>query len=141
MKQCYLLLLAVLCLSGLVLNSTVQAQGIYQFWGATAYGGADDLGTLFSTRSDGTGHTVKRVFKADNPGRPSYGNSFTAFNNKFDGNASNYDKLLLKMLPEKFLEEKDDLYKRLLHICHYVSLLTDGNALELYDTINGKKTN
>ena len=65
----------------------------------------------------------------------------TAFNNKFEGNASNYDKLLLKMLPEKFLEEKDDLYKRLLHICHYVSLLTDGNALELYDTINGKKTN
>ncbi|TRX23911.1 deoxyguanosinetriphosphate triphosphohydrolase [Flavobacterium franklandianum] len=65
----------------------------------------------------------------------------TAFNNKFDGNSSNYDKLLLKMLPEKFLEEKDDLYKRLLHICHYVSLLTDGNALELYETINGKKTN
>jgi dGTPase len=65
----------------------------------------------------------------------------TAFNNKFDGNCSNYDKLLLKMLPEKFLEEKDDLYKRLLHICHYVSLLTDGNALELYETINGRKTN
>ena len=65
----------------------------------------------------------------------------TAFNNKFDGNSSNYDKLLLKMLPEKFWEEKDDLYKRLLHICHYVSLLTDGNALELYETINGRKTN
>ena len=65
----------------------------------------------------------------------------TAFNNKFDGNSSNYDKLLLKMLPEKFLEEKDDLYSRLLHICHYVSLLTDGNALELYETINGRKTN
>ena len=64
----------------------------------------------------------------------------TAFNNKFSGNASNYDKLLLKMLPEKFLEEKEDLYKRLLHICHYVSLLTDGNALELYETINGRKT-
>ena len=64
-----------------------------------------------------------------------------AFNNKFEGNSSNYDKLLLKMLPEKFLEEKDNLYKRLLHICHYVSLLTDGNALELFNTINGKKTN
>ncbi len=62
----------------------------------------------------------------------------TAFNNKFDGKASNYDKLILKMLPEKFLEDKEDLYKRLLHICHYVSLLTDGNALELYETINGR---
>lgn len=65
----------------------------------------------------------------------------TAFNNNFDGKASNYDKLILKMLPEKFLEEKENLYQRLLHICHYVSLLTDGNALELYETINGRKTN
>jgi dGTPase len=63
----------------------------------------------------------------------------TAFNNQFDGNPSNYDKLLLTMLPEKFLEEKNDLYQRLLHICHYVSLLTDGHALELYETINGRK--
>jgi len=63
----------------------------------------------------------------------------TAFNNKFHDQASNYDKLLLKMLPEKFHNEKDNLYKRLLHICHYVSLLTDGNALELFNTINGRK--
>jgi len=63
----------------------------------------------------------------------------TAFNNKFEGKASNYDKLILKMLPEKFIEEKEDLYNRLLHICHYVSLLTDGNALELFETINGSK--
>jgi dGTP triphosphohydrolase len=63
----------------------------------------------------------------------------TAFNNKFLGEASNYDNLLLKMLPEKFLNEKESLYHRLLHICHYVSLLTDGNALELFNTINGRK--
>ncbi|OYU81468.1 MAG: deoxyguanosinetriphosphate triphosphohydrolase [Flavobacterium sp. BFFFF1] len=63
----------------------------------------------------------------------------TAFNNKAANNCSNYDKLILKMLPEKFLEEKEDLYARLLHICHFVSLLTDGNALELFETINGTK--
>ncbi|AWI24884.1 deoxyguanosinetriphosphate triphosphohydrolase [Flavobacterium pallidum] len=63
----------------------------------------------------------------------------TAFNNKANNNCSNYDKLILKMLPDKFLEEKDDLYARLLHICHFVSLLTDGNALELFETINGTK--
>lgn len=63
----------------------------------------------------------------------------TAFNNKFLGEASNYDNLLLKMLPEKFLNERESLYHRLLHICHYVSLLTDGNALELFNTINGRK--
>lgn len=63
----------------------------------------------------------------------------TAFNNQADGKMSNYDKLILKMLPEKFIGEKESLYARLLHICHYVSLLTDGNALELYNTINGTK--
>lgn len=63
----------------------------------------------------------------------------TAFNNKFHGEASNYDNLLLKMLPEKFLNEKESLYSRLLNICHYVSLFTDGNALELFNTINGRK--
>ena len=65
----------------------------------------------------------------------------TAFNNKFEGKSSNYDALILKMLPEKFQENKDDLYQRLLHICHFVSLLTDGNALELFEMINGRKTN
>lgn len=63
----------------------------------------------------------------------------TAFNNQSLGNMSNYDRLILKMLPEKFIGEKQTLYQRLLHICHYVSLLTDGNALELYNTINGTK--
>ncbi|WP_366185211.1 deoxyguanosinetriphosphate triphosphohydrolase [Flavobacterium ovatum] len=63
----------------------------------------------------------------------------TAFNNHFNGNASNYDALLLKLLPEKHHLDKDNLYERLLHICHYISMLTDGNALELFNTINGKK--
>ncbi|WPR71996.1 deoxyguanosinetriphosphate triphosphohydrolase [Flavobacterium sp. NG2] len=63
----------------------------------------------------------------------------TAFNNHFEGKASNYDNLLLKLLPEKHHLDKDNLYERLLHICHYISLLTDGNALELFNTINGKK--
>jgi len=65
----------------------------------------------------------------------------TAFNNKYEGTASNYDKLILKMLPEKHHLDKGNLYERLLHICHYVSLLTDGNALELFETINGRKNN
>src|SRR5690606_38491283 len=62
----------------------------------------------------------------------------TAVNNRADGKMSNYDKLMLKMLPEKFASEKETLYERLLQVCHYVSLLTDGNALELFDTITGR---
>ncbi len=63
----------------------------------------------------------------------------TAYNNKFDGNATSYDGLLLKILPERHHQEKENLYERLLHICHFVSLLTDGNALIYYRTILGYK--
>jgi dGTPase len=58
----------------------------------------------------------------------------TAFNNKHNGEATNLDLLLLKILPEKYHVEKDELYDRLLHICHFISMLTDGNAL-LYNKI------
>ena len=61
----------------------------------------------------------------------------TAYNNKFEGKAGNYDELILKLLPEKFVTEKMQLYDRLLHICHFVSTLTDGKALLLYNTITG----
>jgi dGTPase len=55
----------------------------------------------------------------------------TAYNNNYDGKATNYDKLLLKILPEKHDLEKGSLYERLLHICHFISMLTDGKAVQL----------
>jgi dGTPase len=55
----------------------------------------------------------------------------TAYNNNHDGKATNYDKLLLKILPEKHHLEKESLYDRLLHICHFISMLTDGKAVQL----------
>jgi dGTPase len=55
----------------------------------------------------------------------------TAYNNTYDGKATNYDKLLMKILPEKHHLEKESLYDRLLHICHFISMLTDGKAVEL----------
>lgn len=61
----------------------------------------------------------------------------TAFNNKSKGTISSYDELILKILPEKYHLEKDTLYDRLLHICHFISLLTDGRASEIYKTITG----
>lgn len=64
----------------------------------------------------------------------------TAYNKKVNGTASNYDELLLKLLPERFQFQKESLYDRLLHICHFVSLLTDGKALELFKTIQANKS-
>ncbi len=63
-----------------------------------------------------------------------------AFNKKENGTASNYDELLLKLLPERFQFQRENLYDRLLHICHFVSLLTDGKAVELYKTIQANKS-
>lgn len=59
-----------------------------------------------------------------------------AYNNNHEGKATNYDSLLLKILPEKHHLEKDTLYERLLHICQFISLLTDGNALIYYRTVS-----
>ena len=64
----------------------------------------------------------------------------TAFNNNYEGKASNFDSLVMQLLPEKFRVEKDNLYDRLLHICHFISLLTDGNAYILFNTINASKS-
>ncbi|MEI7509722.1 MAG: deoxyguanosinetriphosphate triphosphohydrolase [Flavobacterium sp.] len=60
----------------------------------------------------------------------------TAYNNKYEGKATNYDKLLLHLLPEKHDIEKENLYDRLLHICHFISMLTDGKALLYNKLIN-----
>ena len=58
----------------------------------------------------------------------------TAYLNNDDGNPTNYDKLLLNILPEKYMLQKESLYEKLLLMCHFVSMLTDSKAL-LYNKI------
>lgn len=60
----------------------------------------------------------------------------TAYNNKYNGKATNIDSLLLQVVPEKYLLQKDSLYERLLHMCHFVSMLTDGNAVLYHKMIS-----
>ena len=67
-------------------------------------------------------------------------NFITAYNNDFKGNANHYDRLILKLLPEKYQVEKHSLYERLLHICHFISLLTDGNALLYHQIIKSNNS-
>lgn len=59
----------------------------------------------------------------------------TAYINHYHGEETHYDSLILKLLPEKYQIETESLYDRLMNICHFVSMLTDGKALELYRTI------
>ncbi|MFD0964517.1 dGTP triphosphohydrolase [Pseudofulvibacter geojedonensis] len=56
----------------------------------------------------------------------------TAINNQFNNCLSNYDKLILKTLPNIEGFKSDSLYIRLLSISSYVASLTDSKALLFY---------
>ena len=57
--------------------------------------------------------------------------------NAFVGKLSNYDRLILKMLPETMKVEEGALYNHLLAVCYYISKLSDGNAMLTYKKIKG----
>ena len=62
----------------------------------------------------------------------------TAIHHKFDNCLTNYDKLILHLLPENLTENKESLYIRTLGICGFVASLTDGFALQLYKKIKAE---
>ncbi len=61
----------------------------------------------------------------------------TAMNNTYNHTASNYDKLILLLLPEKYKTIDDDLYTRILNVCNLVANFSDGNAILLHKKITG----
>jgi dGTPase len=52
---------------------------------------------------------------------------------------TNFDKLIMNILPEKYKGNKESMYEKVLNICQFISLLTDGKALEIYKIINATK--
>lgn len=54
-----------------------------------------------------------------------------------DGKESNYDKLLLAGLPNTINFKDETLYNALLNVCHYISLLSDSQAILNYKKIKG----
>ena len=60
-----------------------------------------------------------------------------AVNNDFNNEASSYDKLILRILPDTINFTDANLYTRLINICHYIALLSDRNAILLYKKIKG----
>lgn len=60
----------------------------------------------------------------------------TAFENHYNGTARHYDKLLLKSFGET-LPENSSVYEYLMMCCNYISRLTDGNALQIFQKIKG----
>jgi dGTPase len=61
----------------------------------------------------------------------------TALNNNFEGKASNYDTLVLNLLPEEHQIENTNLYNRIMMICSYVAGMSDGYAIRMHKKIMG----
>ncbi|WP_372474497.1 dGTP triphosphohydrolase [Capnocytophaga sp. ARDL2] len=62
----------------------------------------------------------------------------TAVNHRFEGTTTHYDDLILRLLPKQYHSDSECLYTRLLTVCSFISLLTDGKAMELFHLIDGK---
>ena len=60
----------------------------------------------------------------------------TAFENQSKGEARHYDTLLLKSFTNESLQNTTT-YQYLMECCNYISRLTDGNALQLFQKIKG----
>ena len=60
----------------------------------------------------------------------------TAFENHYGGRARHYDKLLLRMF-EGDISKNQSVYQYLMECCSYISRLTDGNALQIFQKIKG----
>ena len=56
-----------------------------------------------------------------------------------NNSGTNFDKLIMNILPEKYKVNKESMYEKILNICQFISLLTDGKALEIYKIINATK--
>ena len=65
----------------------------------------------------------------------------TAVNNVFNNQASSYDNLIVKTLPKNDLFVNDSLYVRLLNVCSYVALFSDGKAVDTYKKLKGFQLN
>lgn len=60
-----------------------------------------------------------------------------AVNNNYSASASNYDKLLLNLLPREYVCTSSSVYERVMTVCSYVSRMSDGYAIRLHRKISG----
>lgn len=60
----------------------------------------------------------------------------TAYENHTNGESRHYDKLLLHMFVNDLSSNKS-VYEYLMECCSYISCLTDGNALQIFQKIKG----
>ena len=61
----------------------------------------------------------------------------TALNNHHLGTPTNYDSLLLNLLPKQFQVTSTSPYQRIMAVCSYVSRMSDGYAIRIHKKIQG----
>ncbi|NIJ44102.1 dGTPase [Wenyingzhuangia heitensis] len=60
-----------------------------------------------------------------------------AVNHSYNSKASNYDKLILMMLPQEFKNPSDSLYVRIMNVCSYIAGMSDSYAILVHKKISG----
>lgn len=63
----------------------------------------------------------------------------TALVREKEGNASNYDQLILRTLPQSYRNTERSLYEIILNTCCYVASLSDSAAVHIHNKIMGKQ--
>ena len=61
----------------------------------------------------------------------------TVLNNHHLGTPTNYDSLLLNLLPKEFQVTSTSPYQRIMAVCSYVSRMSDGYAIRIHKKIQG----
>ena len=61
----------------------------------------------------------------------------TAINNNFENNNSNYDNLLVNLMPQEYVSQSVSQYDRIMAVCTYVSRMSDSYAIRLRRKIFG----
>ena len=60
-----------------------------------------------------------------------------SLNNYEEGTDSSYDKLILHLLPNHINLKGSNLYDRLIGVCHFISSMSDSQAVTMYKKITG----
>jgi len=58
-------------------------------------------------------------------------------NSVYENKASNYDKLVMRLIPNEYKESNDSLYERIVQNCSFVASLSDSTAISLHQMLKG----
>lgn len=61
----------------------------------------------------------------------------TALNNKHNSTPSSFDSLVLKLMPEEYKTQTNNLYNRIMQVCSYVSRMSDSYAIKMHKKLTG----